>query len=411
MQVLFGISPLDDWEIAISDLVATRRSDPFSEESASFVAAFSGLLRNHPGSRTYPELAALAYWFRPAAVKRLHTRFLDHNRGRCVRPRGLVFHLAPSNVDVLFAYGWLLSVLAGNSNIARLSEKVTPQRNVLLQILADMAASSAHGRVLQNSLLISYPHDDSVTGKLSRACDVRLIWGGDATVEHIRQIPLRPTAVELAFADRYSLAALKTIEVLALSSNQLEKLADRFANDILLFNQQACSSPRSIFWIGGAGEEVSAARTRFWHALERAASRFPNPPHAMIGRLTDAFLLAASGGTRAISCPLASFPLRAFGSGITDLERSLHGGNGFLTEHALDHLAQLAGSVCEREQTLVAFGFTSEELVAFTRELPTRAVDRIVAPGEALNFDSVWDGIDLFGVLTREIRIHKPGKL
>ena len=33
---------------------------------------------------------------------------------RCLLARGLVFHLAPANVDVLFAYAWLMSVLAGN---------------------------------------------------------------------------------------------------------------------------------------------------------------------------------------------------------------------------------------------------------------------------------------------------------
>ncbi|SBT04549.1 Acyl-CoA reductase (LuxC) superfamily protein (fragment) [Candidatus Accumulibacter aalborgensis] len=222
---------------------------------------------------------------------------------------------------------------------------------------------------------------------------------------------MKATAVELAFADRYSLAALKTSEVLALSIDQLKRLAERLANDILLFNQQACSSPRSIFWIGGTEDEICSARARFWQALEDAASRFPNPPHAVIARITDAFLLAASGGVSDIYCRLNSFPLRGFGNRITDPERRLHGGNGFLTEYSLDHLAQLASRLCARDQTLVAFGFMSEELVALTRQLPGRAVDRIVGPGEALNFDPVWDGMDLFAVLTREIRINKPVQL
>jgi len=411
MEVLFSMHATEDWQQTLAALALRPRSEPFSADALSFVEAFSGSLREHQGSRAHPELAALAYWFRPAAVRQLRNVFLDRNHGRCIHSRGLVFHLAPSNVDVLFAYGWLLSILSGNSNVARLSQKVTQPREVLLQILEGMASSGAYGRVLKDSLLVSYPHDDSLTALCSRVCDARLIWGGDATVEHIRHVPLKPTAVELAFSDRYSLAALKTSAVLALSAEQLNKLAERLANDIFLFNQQACSSPRSIVWIGGDEDEIGSARTNFWAALERAATRFANPPHALITRLTDALLLAANGGLRDISCPLASFPLRGFGSHILVLERRLHSGNGFLTEYALDHLAQLAGHVCEHDQTLVAFGFTSEELVALMPLLPNRAVDRIVAPGEALNFDFVWDGIDLFAVLTREIRIHKPPQL
>jgi hypothetical protein len=411
MQVLFSTHPTDDWQHTLAELALRPRSEPFSADALSFVEAFSGSLRKHPGSRIHPELAALAYWFRPTAARQLRSVFMDRSRGRCMHPRGLVFHLAPSNVDILFAYGWLLSILSGNSNVARLSQKVTQPREVLLQILAEMASSGAYRRVLQDSLLVSYPHDDALTTLLSRACDVRLIWGGDATVEHIRQIPLKPTAVELAFADRYSLAALKTSAVLTMSAEQLNKLAERLANDIFMFNQQACSSPRSIVWIGGAEDEIGSARTNFWAALERAARRFANPPHALITRITNAFLLAAGGGLSDISCPLASFPLRGFGNRMIELERRLHNGNGFLTEYALDSLAQLAGHVCGRDQTLVVFGFTSEELVALMPFLPNRAVDRIVVPGEALSFDTVWDGMDLFAVLTREIRIHKPRQL
>ncbi|MFC6804089.1 acyl-CoA reductase [Deinococcus caeni] len=38
-------------------------------------------------------------------------------------PRGLVFHVPPANVDTIFIYSWLMSVLAGNRNVIRLSSR------------------------------------------------------------------------------------------------------------------------------------------------------------------------------------------------------------------------------------------------------------------------------------------------
>ena len=41
-------------------------------------------------------------------------------------------------------------------------------------------------------------------------------WGGDETVRTVRQVPLAPMANELAFPERFSLAAFSTTAVLAL---------------------------------------------------------------------------------------------------------------------------------------------------------------------------------------------------
>jgi hypothetical protein len=38
--------------------------------------------------------------------------------------------------------------------------------------------------------------------------------------------------------------------------------------------------------------------------------------------------------------------------------------------------------------------------------LPSRAVDRIVPIGTALDFSMVWDGNSLMNVFTREIDLH-----
>jgi hypothetical protein len=49
------------------------------------------------------------------------------------------------------------------------------------------------------------------------------------------------------------------------------------------------------------------------------------------------------------------------------------------------------------------YGLPVEELHELIEILPNRALDRIVAPGQATEFSTIWDGTDLFDVLTRKI--------
>ena len=83
---------------------------------------------------------------------------------------------------MLFVYGWLLSLLAGNASIVRVSQKASAVRQAFLSVMEEIAADRSFAPVLGDSWLITYPHEDVITAKISAACDARLVWGGDATV-------------------------------------------------------------------------------------------------------------------------------------------------------------------------------------------------------------------------------------
>jgi hypothetical protein len=69
-------------------------------------------------------------------------------------------------------------------------------------------------------------------------------------------------------------------------------------------------------------------------------------------------------------------------------------------------LSELGPLLTERDQTLSYFGFDRARLEDFARTMPTRAVDRIVPIGTALDFSTVWDGSSLFRVFSREVEVH-----
>jgi hypothetical protein len=393
-----------EWPDGLLQLARRPRRRPFDPAAVAFVHALSSDILRSGAARRYPELAALAHWFRHAGRDAVERRVGNFVTGLRVRPRGLVFIVAPSNVEVLFIYGWLLSMLAGNGSIVRLSQKPSEVRDAFFEIVEKNG--SGHPS-LEDSWLVTYPHDDAVTAKISAACDARIVWGGDATIAQLRAISLNPLAVEAGFADRFSFAAFAADRICADSDERLSELARRFVNDTLWFSQLACSSPRAVVWVGDEAA-VDAARRRFWPLYLAAAAAFENEPAAVVSRVADLFMLAGAGAIEQLGASLSAFPGRAMGRGSFAKVRELHSGHGLFVEYIVGTAADIIPLLEGKDQTLVVYGLGLEQIETLIGQLPNRALDRIVSPGQATDFSIVWDGSDLFDILTRKVEIPPP---
>jgi Acyl-CoA reductase (LuxC) len=402
IETVFSTNSSPSWPQEMQRLAQLPRRDPFEAEAIALVGTVSRRILRSPLARQVPELAALAHWFRPANLRSMATRYAGDGRGTRTRPRGVVFALSPANVEVLFIYAWLLSLLAGNATVVRVSRKPSAVRDSFVALIRELAQDPAHAAVLRDSWIVTYEHDAAVSQTISEACHARLVWGGDATVATIRSIPLNPLAVEVSFADRFSLAALDAASVLAQTDSALREVARRFVNDTLWSDQQACSSPRAVIWIGDT-EEVTRAKTRFWNAYRAAAESFVDGPSSVMARVTDLFALAAAGGIDGLAAPPAQRPALGIGTPLIESVREIHSGHGLFVEYVATKAADIAGFVREKDQTLVVYGLPDEALHELIESLPNRALDRIVAPGQATEFATIWDGTDLFDVLTRKI--------
>lgn len=403
--LLFATRPELDLDGQLARLESLSTLPPFSVQSRGFVAEFGRRILRLPTLRRFPELATLSHWFRPAAIDHLAREATGTGAGT-VLPRGTVFHLAPANVDVLFAYAWIISLLSGNRNVARLSQKPSLQREALIGILKEMQAEGLFPEVLERTILLTYPHDDSITRAISARCHARIVWGGDATVARIRAVPLAPLAVELVFPDRFGIAVFDAAAIVALAEADLPELARRFCNDMLWFSQQACSSPRCLYWIGDRST-IARAKEVFWPAVRSQAGQFEDEAAALMARVTDACMLATFAESARLEDSLAEYPLRMKLAHAGGEVREMQSGYGLITEVDLDDLSLLAGQLDDRDQTMVCFGLQQDELAAFIASLPNRALDRVVPVGRALDFHHVWDGTDLLGVLTRRITLPR----
>lgn len=386
-----------------------RHVDPFHPSRIDFSDAVSRAIFHDPRSRAFPEMLAVAFWLRRAAVARLADRFAALETAGSLRaPRGLAFHLPPTNVDTLFVYSLMASFLVGNLNVVRVSRsRPTEQVALLCEVLRAVLTEDRFAEFSDELAVVSYAHEAEPTAAVSKEADVRLLWGGDETIDRLRPVPISAGAHDLTFGDRFSFAVLRPDAVLEADHESRYTVAERLFNDAYWFDQLACSSPRLLVWVGGHAE-VDTARQVLFTELARvvAVKGYRLEPGAAIAKLT--FMYGAL-----IDRPIESVYQVGNELFVLSLKHlaafdRTHPGAGLFFEARVNALSDLVTFVRRKDQTLTAYGFSTEELTTFAQSLHGRGIDRIVPFGEALSFGTFWDGYDLLAELTRTITVAGP---
>ena len=391
-----------------NDFLTKPRLSPFSDNSIYFLSELSKRILESDNIKSFAELVALAYWLRKA---NLFSVINDFKRGifneDILTPRGLAFHVAPSNVDSIFIYSWALSLLAGNSNIVRVTQNLNPQLELLLKIIRELMIDSKWHEISERNLIITYPHDNEINKYISAAADLRIIWGGDDTINSIKSLPSKPTTKDISFADKFSYTVINCSEYVKLNDSEKLKLANNFFNDSYWFNQMACSSPRFVFFAGDQNKCEGASKD-FWEYLRNELDR---------KNLTDSIDVAMEK----LVYLYESFSLaeNAFSSvkinknnptvariGINEIRRFNETcGGGFFFECFIENIFDLKKIVTHKDQTLSYFGFNKELINEFISEVNGVGIDRVVPIGQALNFSPTWDGYYLLNELTKRVSI------
>jgi len=364
-----------------------------------FLSRFARKLLAPAVARRHPELGSLGYFLRPAELNRAVGR-MRRDDDTYVFPRGNVFHVPPANVDTIFVYSWALSALAGNHNVVRISSRSAGAAETVLETL-NATLADADPVIGRTQRMVTYGRDDAVTAALSAWCDLRVIWGGDSAVEAIRRHPLRPSARDLTFPDRTSWAALSVPGWLAADPAARRRAVVGFSNDAYWFDQAACSSPRTVFLVGGGAGPAQQVQDEFLTLLgEVVVERGWGVDAAMaVEKRVNAYGLAASGAATALAFPGNAVTAVSL-TGPDAAPRRWIGAGAFPFAHVAA-LADLVPAMNRQDQTFSHFGFEAADLRAFAGALGGRGVDRIVPFGSALTFSAVWDGYDLPHEFTR----------
>ncbi len=399
-------------EVDIADVLGGMRGAPgrsagsFDASRLDFSDALSLTILRDPRSRPFPQMVAVGFWLRRAAVQRLADRFAALEEAGAVRiPRGLPFHVPSTNVDTVFLYSLIVSFLVSNRNLVRVSpNRPSEQTTLLCELISDVLAADRFAAFADELTIVSYGHETQPTALISQEADVRLLWGADESIERLRAGPAGPGTHDLTFGDRFSFAVLRPEAVLQPDQPLLHTLAEELYNDAYWFDQLACSSPRLLVWVGSR-EDVDVARRVLFDELSEviAAKGYALAAGASISKMN--YLYGALIDRPVESVYRSGNELAVLGlSDLAGFDRT-HPGAGLFFEALVDSLTDLVGFVSRKDQTLTAHGFSGEELAAFARSLLGRWIDRIVEFGEALAFNSLWDGYDLLAELARTVTI------
>ncbi|MGX5173702.1 acyl-CoA reductase [Aliikangiella sp. IMCC44653] len=380
-----------------------KLSEPFNDVVVNFINSFSRMLLTDVKIKPYPDLVSLGFWMRKSHIRKIQSDFESKACDGIKVPRGVVFHIAPSNVDTIFVYSLFLSLMLGNKNIVRISQNYSERQKILLSIFNELLGNEFLELKKQIAIL-TYSHDREITDKLSSLSDVRMIWGGDNTISEISRSLSKPTCIDLKFANKYSYAIIDAGSLSEATGTELEKLASDFVNDAFLFGQQACSSPRTVFWLNHEKNKYSI--DLFWRAVEKSLLIFEHGIEA--GDIINKYVTIQEAAIDSkISYSKASSNLV---SRVTlDLNKhSLnvkHCGSGLFFEIAIKDIKDALSTFGRSDQTLSYFGIDKKLLSKLVlSEIP--GIDRIVPIGKALEFSSVWDGYDLPQILTRNIDVR-----
>lgn len=376
---------------------------PFDETVVSFLSDVSAALLSDRAAKAYPDVITFAFFCRRANLEAMRGEYGDALLDRI--GRGVSFHIAPSNVPINFAYSLVSALLAGNACVVKASSRDFAQTRIVCRAMESLLRG-AHSALAPYVSVLIYPRErQDVTEMLSATCDARIIWGGDETVRRVRTAPLPPRAVEVTFADRYSLLAVDAQSVLQMDEKRLARTAQDFFNDTYLTDQNACTSPRLVYWLG-EGEALMRAQERFWEAVRAyAAPRYPIEPVVAVDKLTAAYRAAIALEGASVAPMPDNTVVRVRLSALTPEIDAHRCAGGFFLEYASTTLNALIPVVKRSYQTLSYIGLDAQSLRAFVQKNRLCGLDRIAPVGHTMDFSLTWDGYDLIRTLSRRISV------
>jgi len=364
-----------------------------------------------PGVREIPGVAFLRLWLRrgtlePILLRELGPESLENGwredgRARLrAFPLGVVGHWPAGNIEIQPILSLTCALLGGNSCVVRVPSGLVDRTRLVMERLQDVDRNAV---LTDRIFLASFDHSRAdLQEAMAKSVDGAMIWGGEEAVSRVRALPFPHWARVLVFGPRLSVAAMDA--GVWGDRSQRRSWCQRIARDVWQFDQQACSSPQTLFLEHGTGcdaaEFVEDLKIAFQEE-NRAHPRLEIEP-----ALTSAICQARASWLLDDVANRASFPQSTDwtilqGKGI-DIPEPTQGRT--LSVLLADDLLEAVGKFDGTVQTLgLALKAAYREGV-LAEAAGRRGVDRVVRLGQMHVFGSPWDGTDLVRPLVRMVR-------
>ena len=394
---MFELNNLNLDVLAGGKKIQNTSFEPFNESICKFLFSFSQLIISSKKARKYSDLIALAFWCSKKNILNLKKRF-SYNEFRI--GRGLIFHISPSNVPTNFFYSLIFGLLSGNSNIVKVPSKQFHQVEIICNKINHLLKLKKFNYLNNLISIIKYRDEnfDHISKNLSLNCDSRVIWGGDKTINKIREYKIKPHATDITFSDRYSISIINLEKLDKASNKELKKLVRYFYNDTYMVDQNACSSPHLVLWYG---KKKVKNQAKFWNELKKKVDLSYDLPMNAVTEKYSKYCFDLTGdyykNGKIYSQGLYVVQLRKL---FTEIE-SLRGKWGYFYEFQINDLNKVSKYINKKFQTLSYYGFDKKFFLDFLKNNFIDGIDRIVPIGCSLNIDLFWDGYDIIKTLSK----------
>lgn len=357
--------------------------------------------------------AYLSFYFRKSNVEKLvetslgDEKYLDEfvcrGNGRFIKAqgRGISCHWIAGNVYTLAIYSIFQSIIAKNSNIARVPENSINAVLKLLKPMRDIQVvynnkSYSSSDILKNISIVYFPSKDkSMNQAMSTASDSRIIWGGKQAVDSITSLAKKTTCRDIIFGPKYSLAVFDRNVV---EGNKCCEYMDKLAMDIILFGQKACSSPQVLF-VEKSNVPLKHLAEILGKSLEKLGKRYKNiVSEAECARIINERGVYALSLDKDIFCS-KGLEYTILINGDIKLEEPIGGRCIFLKQ--IDSIFDIDNLMTHRIQTIGYAVEDKSKILKFADMVTTSGAARVVNIGTMNTYDSPWDGCFMINELVR----------
>ena len=376
-------------------------SEPFNNQSLDFLSDFSKELKKEKKNYKYPDLIYLIFWTSNKKIKEVKEKSISKN----IRlGRGLIFHICPSNVPTNFIYSFFFGLLSGNSNIVKVPSKIFPEKNIILSTINKLFNKKKYLSLKNSNFFIQYNEKIEKTRKISSICDGRTIWGGDKTINEVRKIWIPERAVELTFADRYSLSVLDLNKLTKIKGHEIKLICKKFFYDTYMMNQSACNSPHFVFWVGKKNNNF---QQRFWKEINNIAKKkFVLDENIAVNKYSNLIKnMIDQKDFQDIKIFKNNLYVINPNKNIKNIE-NVRGTSGIFFQKNITNIIELKKFITKKCQTVTYFGLNKKQIKSFLLKNNLLGIDRVVPIGKALDINFIWDGYDVIESLSRIITLE-----
>jgi len=315
-------------------------------------------------------------------------------------PLGVVGHWPAANIEIQPILSLTCGLLGGNGCLVRVPGGLVEVTRLVMQKLWEVDRG---GALIQRIAVVSFDHSRTdLHEAMARTVDGAMIWGGEEAVLRIRALPFAHWSRIAVFGPRLSVAAMDA----GAWSNRKDRTAwcRRIARDVWQFDQQACSSPQTLFLERGSGCEPEEFVTDLRSAFQAENHSHPRteiePFRASAICQSRAAWLLASAENRAWFPHSPDWTI-LLGTG-GDIPTPTQGRT--LTVLLVDDLLEAVSRFDGAVQTLGLGVNDPRKDDALAQMAGRHGVDRVVRLGQMHVFGSPWDGVDLVRPMVRMVR-------